>query len=292
MKMEKKTNLLDVLVFTNVWHSLGLTLVTYASFIILGIAADPYPLAATFIISFAIYNLNRTTDADEDFINYPIRANFSKKYGNALFYLSAILCVALFATSLVLSPTLFLILLMLFALGTLYSVKCLPTPKGNCFRLKDLILVKNLVIALCISVGTVLLVVAYPSMHELTPMFYAWFAFVFLMVFINTMVFDLRDIEGDNASDIKTFASCLGIRRTKCFSCVLNTMILLLGLYAILSNTYAFAGYVTVISALYVYAYLYVFGQAGVDNKFLCGVFVDGKYLFVGLLTVMFGLIR
>lgn len=110
-------------------------------------------ILAIFLVTYGVYGLNKLTDLKEDAINAPERADLIKKI-EPVFKLSLLLSfiLSLLLGFLVNILTLPILLLPLFS-GTLYSVKF----SRNLPRLKDMLGVKSMTIALTWAVGSTLL---------------------------------------------------------------------------------------------------------------------------------------
>lgn len=188
---------------------------TAAMMVLLRIPVNPVPPFIAFSGSMLIYSLNRSMDEQEDRINLPERSNFSHLYGRYFIMVS----VPLFGFSLILgglqgTAVLAVVLMPLF-IGVLYSY----------FRLKRVFLMKNLAVSLAASAVLLLVVVLY---HPGPSLWLPLFGFFFLTCLVNAIIYDVKDMEGDTRSGIRTIPGTVGIRKTRliCF-CLLLPMVLL-----------------------------------------------------------------
>jgi len=275
---------LDWLVYTNVWHSMGLASVSYMSMVFLHLPIVVTPLVSSFAIFFVLYNVNRTTDSSEDAKNYPRRAAFSRKYGKALFYTSTLFGLVLLTFYVFKEVHSLSLLIFILALGLAYSIPLFPTFKGSSFRLKDILLIKNVTVALSLTLGTTFLATSYYS-APLTFNSLLLGIFIFTTVLINTIIFDLRDVSGDMGSHITTIPAFLGTKKTKQLLYLLNTWLFLsMSCFLILEQTPKFLYFVN-LNCLYAYFFIYAFGKPWMDTNFLCDIIVDGEYILIGILT-------
>lgn len=171
-------------------------------------------LVAAFLSVFAIYNLNKVTDITEDTVNKPEVTDKSKsKYYVVASVVALTLGITLGASVSFLVLT---ILLSPLIIGILYSIKIphiLP-------KLKEITGVKNLLVAFSWSISGVFL----PLFSHLSNIenILVVFAYLFIMVFVNTVVFDSLDVKGDVVAGIKTIPVALGNRKTKLLLLSLN----------------------------------------------------------------------
>jgi len=155
-----------------------------------------------FSSAFLIYSMNRFTDKKEDQINVPERLAFTEYYG-VIFLLLGVIS---FAISLALAlwkniPT-FLIAIMPLLIAILYSF----------FRVKKYLFIKNILIGLGFGCSVIIVGTYYNDLSYLYAPFYILF---FLGITVNTIVFDIKDIVGDQKEGIVTIPQKFGIHWTK-----------------------------------------------------------------------------
>ncbi|KDE54574.1 UbiA family prenyltransferase, partial [Methanoculleus sp. MH98A] len=202
----------QLFVYSSLCLSITGAAMVYISCFLQGLPFDLVAAAILMLIVFAVYNLNRKTDEDEDVINHTERYAFTKKYESILFrsaigaYIIAICHSALQGVDSLLVTAAPLVA------GIVYSVPLFPAGFGF-RRLKEIPIMKSLTVAFSWTIPTVLL----PVCHAGLPVDAATGIvgiFFFFQVFINTVVFDLRDVEGDAASGVRTIPTILGTRKT------------------------------------------------------------------------------
>jgi 4-hydroxybenzoate polyprenyltransferase len=163
------------------------------------------------IISFSIYLLNRYTD-DEDSINCPEQKLYFQKKKSLL----AIPITLIFISLILLASTSLLTIwhIVLIICGVIYSVAMVPWFKNNklvFFRLKDVVILKNLSVSLLWGITPFAIAASTETlMHpRVLDLIVVIFAFC-LTTFINTTSCDVRDIEGDQIAGVRTIAAMLG----------------------------------------------------------------------------------
>lgn len=191
----------------------------------IALTQNPFSLQLILLPFFAcmlIYSSNRITDREEDAINMPDRVRFPHRLRIILLVVSLIFYVVLLAIiaqkNLLTSAIGILPLIVAFT----YSV----------LRLKRVFILKNILIAAACS-ASVLIVPAY--YENWTGIWMLLFPFFFLLVLLNTIVFDIKDVRGDSMFGIRTLPLRFGIRATKyfCYSLLAIAVILLVTLVSI-----------------------------------------------------------
>jgi 4-hydroxybenzoate polyprenyltransferase len=235
-------------------------------------------LLACFFLTLTTYNLNRLTDLDEDLINAPEKANYAKKHqtGILLTVLGSGGAALLFASFCDLFAV--CVILIAIGLGCLYSVRIFG------FRLKDVFVVKNVTIA-----GTSVICAAFLplAVHFSINMAISLVAyFVFIKVLINTILFDVRDVEGDRLAGAETVPVLLGKQRTKGLLLGLNATLVPWVALSILQGF--FYRYIAVLAASVVYGFWYIVRlcrDEGTTRKSV-DLLVDGEWILIAVVVI------
>ncbi|MCX9010962.1 MAG: UbiA family prenyltransferase [Candidatus Methanoperedens sp.] len=151
-------------------------LLPYFSFLLYDVRANFNLLLASSLCMYAIYSLNKLADIKEDLINTPERVGFIAKYK---YYISFSVVISIFASmflSFSQNPFAILIILFPFLMGIFYSIKIFG------FRLKDVIGVKNITVALSWAVvGTLLPLATNPRSIILISLVFYFFLLGYLL---------------------------------------------------------------------------------------------------------------
>lgn len=233
----------------------------------------------TFLTTFSTYGLNKLTDFKEDSINTPERAEAIKKI-ELIFKLSVAISFFLslvlgFFESILTLP----ILLFPLLLGILYSVRL----SRKIPRLKDITGVKNLTIALSWAVGSTFLPLIYLTNKKIVLILLLFYLF-FIKSYINSIIFDVRDIEGDRMSGVRTIPVSLGREKTKILLLILNSTLLL---WLIIFRDYFMKYfYVLFFSISYGYWYIMHFCRDGAKPGKSLDLLVDGEFILIAIVAL------
>jgi len=165
-------------------------------------------LLMAYLFSFGAYSINRLSDFEEDRLSHPERTTYLSGRRSRLPLIAAASFISGYALALTRNLLFFAGLLMPLILAATYSLssKKLKSLIGIS-RLKEGLLVKNLAISFGWSLIPVLVGLYY---LELPSALLAFSPFVFLRLMVNTIFFDLRDIEVDKAYGVGTLPARIG----------------------------------------------------------------------------------
>ena len=281
-------SLADALVYSSVYLSLASCAMMYSAGVFQAVPVSPALYAIGFCITFAIYNLNRKSDNAEDQINHATRYRFTKRYEQPLLILS----VAAYGAALVLAWGYGWVAVLITAFpllaGLFYSFPVLPG-LSRYRRLKDIPLGKNLTISTAWAVPHALLPpvlagVAFSSMTISISLFF------FGLVFINTVLFDMRDAPGDAAAGVRTVPVILGIASTTrmlvATGIVLGALILIISIPVVPLWQSA----ILMLGTCYGIGYVISFAMTGVGHA-VCDVVADGQFIVIGAVLFLSDLV-
>jgi len=257
---------------------------TYCSFEFLDLQPNYILLVAVFLSTFSVYSLNRLTDMEEDSVNNPERGAYVE--GKEKILLS--LCILSYAVALLLgiivNPVSILVFLFPLIIGVLYSIEVSPKLP----RLKNIPGMKNFIVTLSWVVGAVFVpVVCHYQGFEVTAMI---FFFIFVKIFVNAVSFDIRDIEGDKKSGVRTIPVLLGRSRTKILLLGIQSMLIVWLFIVISEGLFAHYWLIFVFSIIYGFWYIHYFSENRKLKIFSRDLFVDGEWMLMAVLCFMVGL--
>ncbi|MEA2034059.1 MAG: UbiA family prenyltransferase [Euryarchaeota archaeon] len=169
--------------------------------------------------------------------------------------------------------------------GIFYSIPLLP--RGFKYRrLKDIPFVKNFIVGLAWAIPIALLPVVFTGFCAGRMTVAVGLFFFFFLSFVNSTVFDIRDVEGDAESGVQTIPVIIGIRSTRILLSVMNlisSVVVLVFCKGYLSpvETAIIAGI-----AIYVQGYIILFNGNRL-NRIMYDLVADGQYLLLGELVCL-----
>jgi 4-hydroxybenzoate polyprenyltransferase len=250
-----------------------------------GLPVSLSPCLGVFLTFFSIYALDRVAAEPEvDAINHPERQRFSSRHARVLLGLA----VAAYVIALVLGALeglgRFLVMLLPLAGVLVYSFPFVPRPLARWLgfrRLKEILVIKNALVASIFASTITLAPIPAEGQVARGSLAVLW-VFFFVRGFINTVVFDMRDEQGDRRHGIRTLPVALGPERTRR---LLHGLNLALGIFLLLAPALGLAppafSLLAVGTPLATW-YLNRTAQEG-SMHFLCDVVVDGEVYVAGL---------
>ncbi|MBC7080906.1 MAG: UbiA family prenyltransferase [Thermoplasmatales archaeon] len=230
----------------------------------------------TSLITYSVYSLNRVTDIEEDASNLPERVNFIQSKKNIIIFLSIFSYIFAIILGGIRNKYTIPIFLIPFFMGLIYSIKI------SSFRLKDLFLAKNLTVSLSWAVSSAFLPYVFGGNFVFAVMI---FLFLFIKCFVNTVVFDVRDVEGDRKVNANTLPVVMGVEKTMLILLFINST-LFIWLFLCIQKNF-FLEYIPAIlfSIIYGYIYILLFCKS-VNKKYNFDYAIDGEFIILFLICI------
>ena len=271
----------NFLISSSIFISINGALKVLFASILLSVFA-PNLILASFFSVYSVYSLNKLTDVKEDAINNPERVKVIS--GRERIFATSIFSSLVITFVLGFMHDFCCVLILFFPLfcGIIYSVRLFPSLP----RLKDITGVKNLIISISWGVGSSLLPAT--SLQERQTLQVAFlFYFFATKSFVNSLLFDVRDIEGDRINGVRTIPVVIGKEKAKKLMLSLNSTLLI---WLTLSFYLGFfRKYLSVLAFSIAYGYWYIlhFSRKREIGKSL-DLLVDGEWMPTVLLALLF----
>lgn len=265
------------LVHSNLFISIAATGVALSTMLLADRSPELLPLFIVFAATLFVYSLNRLTDIEEDVRNVPGRATFTNRYGKLFFIAGVILYLAAVGGAFVLGISGAPFLVLPAVVAALYSL----------FRVKQLLLVKNLIVG--ISWGIIPLGVGVYYRIVFTPEILVSFGFFTVMLTVAAAVFDIKDIEGDRAEGIRTVPIVFGPRATRigalAVTVAVTVAVVALVVVRIIPRRFlVFLGFLAYVAA-------YIPFATEDRGPLFYGFVIDGEHVFLTLLVIVMELL-
>ncbi|MDH7593207.1 MAG: UbiA family prenyltransferase [Methanomicrobiales archaeon] len=258
------------------------------AFLLSGIAPSANPCIASALVIYAVYTLDRTIPCAEDRVNQLGCWNADRRAG-------VVVCATAYAAGALLFAWDGLLLVPLLPLITGYLYTRGVSIAGRSLKLKRGAGVKNLVIGLTWG-ASIALVIAHWASNAIVPC--CILLFFGVKLFINSTLFDMKDMEGDLSAGIRTIPACLGVRRSRLLlaflSLILHLAMALLIFQGYIRPESIIIGYSGLIGVLFIslYSVEWEHQTEGV-KRYLRQLFIDGEStlslflrFFTGMLQV------
>jgi len=214
-------SLVDFFIQGDLYIGIGAGLLCFACIVLqnpVRAAAPPMPLPITLAACyvFAIHILNHFTDPEYSLYKESYKLGFLEPHKRVLVPLGALAAASAVALSAALGWVPFAIVCFATLMGLIYNLPILPFRRLR--RIRNIPASKNIGMAGAWCVITVippLFEQPVPFSHALLLNVGVVFVFAFTMVFVRSMILDMRDIQGDLMVGDETIPIILGRRLTK-----------------------------------------------------------------------------
>ena len=240
-------------------------------------------LVMAYLFSFGAYAVNRWSDFDEDAVSHPDRTSYLKARRGALPWVAASAFGLGYAFAALRNPYFLGGLLAPLALAVTYSIGSDRLKRAvGVSRLKEGLVVKNLAISLGWSLVPVLVGLYYLKFPAplllLCP-------FIFMRLLVNTVFFDMRDVDGDLQYGVRTLPATIGPEKSRRVMAAVDVgaaayVAALVGLGALPTFALPLAGL-----TVYSMAYRFYSGRTGRHADSIRDLVADGEYLLWGVVT-------
>jgi len=201
---------------------------------LLSLPWSPAPVVVG-LVTFSIYANDRIADLEDDRTSNPRRTAFVRRHRDLLSVFGALAYGLAVALSVLGGPVAFGLAILPGIAWVAYAINWLPSVATSIDRLKEVIILNSLVVAVAWSVVVVMLPLAYTD-NSLTPAVGVILLYYVLAVFVDTEIANVGDIESDRENSVSTIPTAVGVTGTR--RCLYGVMALL----AVLLGSAVFAG--------------------------------------------------
>lgn len=251
----------------------------YMAYIFLDVPPSYSVCFTVFLIAFSVYSLDKIVDMEDDITNMPQRQTFLSKRRKLVLYCAIFAYLTAIMLTLLDKPLSIPLIFIPLIANAFYGTKLLPGVP----RLKDIPVMKNVVVATTWAMIITLL----PAIHmgllmpkEIALVFY----FMIVKTFIDTVLYDIRDVLGDRENGVRTMPVLLGKWRTVITLLIINSTLL---------PWLVFAGSTVRPLALLltIYGYMYILYFREKKNPYALDLVVEGEWMLASMLVLILELV-
>lgn len=268
----------EVLVYSNVYVSLGMASLAAAFMAYAGMQLVSGIIISVFLVTFALYSLDRTSCIDEDMKNDSPRTRFIRTHRRDMEMLSLVSFILAMYIAYQASAYASIVLVIPLVVGVLYGKK---TRILHNRRLKSVPVLKNIIVA----ANWAIITVAFPLVYlgvGVGAMTAFLALFIFMRIFIGSVFFDMRDVRGDKKERTMTLPVIFGNTAATKMLYVLNAVCLVMLLYATVNISMSLA--YLIVPVAFGFLGLRLLGRMKMQR--LCDFIVDGEYLLTGIVVL------
>ncbi|HEX2955560.1 MAG TPA: 4-hydroxy-3-methylbut-2-enyl diphosphate reductase [Chitinispirillaceae bacterium] len=209
---------LDAITNLNVFVALGAVALYFVSCYHQELSFQPRGMLLSFLYFLSMYLWNSVTSFEHTAHHGLWRFTFYQKHKKKLYYLSGACICAVLCISWLHSQHLFYLMLFASLAGSAYYITIFPKWFKQFFSyrtLKDIPSSRDLFVALAWATVLTFMPQALSNKFILQPITVAVFIWIFILAFLRSLVFDLRDIEGDRILGRETLITIVGEKRAR-----------------------------------------------------------------------------
>lgn len=211
-------HLFDILANLNIFVSFGAVAVYFASCYLQELSFSPLGALLTFLYFLSSYLWNSLASIETTQHHGISRYTFYCAHRKLLFTVSAASILSLLVISFIHNYKLFYLLLFASLAGSAYHITIVPEKMRKLIRyrsLKDIPTSRDLFVALAWATVITFVPQILHGVWKLQPLNIATFIWIFILAFFRSLVFDLRDIEGDRIMGRETLITIIGEKRAR-----------------------------------------------------------------------------
>lgn len=210
--------LFDIAANLNIFLALGAVAVYFVSCRTQGTSFSASGAILSFFYFLAMYLWNSLTSLETTQHLGISRYRFYHRYKPLLLFLAGAILILILGVSFISGKSLFLLMLFATVIGSVYHVTIVPPPLRRFFKynnLKDIPSSRDLFVALAWSTVLTFIPLATRSSFTINALTVVCFAWIFILAYLRSLIFDLRDIEGDRIMGRETLITIVGEKRAR-----------------------------------------------------------------------------
>ncbi|MBI5816673.1 MAG: 4-hydroxy-3-methylbut-2-enyl diphosphate reductase [Nitrospinae bacterium] len=278
----------ELAVVSNISLAAGAALMTYANCTLTNTDFGWRAGAIPAMYLFSMYVLNQINDMQSYKNNEPEKMRFYLKRSGPM-NMAALLSAAggfALAASLGMQAGGVYVVAMILGLG--YTVKWFPKWKViRIHRLKDIPASKDVFVGLGWGAVTVLIPALGQQGEENPNLLAIAFIFTFTLVYIRSVLSDIRDINGDRLVGRETIPILIGNEGTKVFLALIVVGLATMLVSAAMSGLAGPFAYVLLLSIAYTALYLWFYHKRIISRGLRFDLTLDGVFYFTGALAII-----
>lgn len=205
--------LFDIMVNLNLFVSTGTVAAYYVSCVLQGIPFTLPGAGITLFYFISVYLWNSLANRENTFHHDISKYRFYNKYPRFLLFMSGASILILLASSFLINSQTFYLMLFASLAGSAYHVTIIPGKLKRFFpykSLKDIPSSRDLFVALAWATILTFLPQTIKNTFVIDPSSITAFSLIFILSFLRSLIFDLRDIEGDRIMGRETLITIIG----------------------------------------------------------------------------------
>ncbi len=280
---------LTILIGSFMYIGIGAACFSYSSSVLLNIHPRAKFCAIATLFLFSMYVLNYFSNKEAAALSEPSRAKLYEEHKGVFMVLGFVAAILSSVLAFTVNIEAFFCVFFASLFGIAYRVSIIPKKFSQIVRYRSLAQIpgsKEMFISIAWTVSTGLIPFLgspAPSLSSLPVVL----AFIFSMVFIRTVLLDVRDVQGDRIIGKETIPIAIGKKNTKIILIIISMLLtILLIISPIIGWTSGFSYYLLPCVA-YACGYLYLYHKRLIPSGLACESITDFNFILAGIMVAI-----
>ncbi len=283
---------ITILIGSFMYIGIGAASFSYASSVLLGIDPSIKFCAIATLFLFSMYVLNYFANKEAAALSEPSRAKLYEKHQGVFMVLGIVAAILSSILAFTVNIDVFFCIFFASLFGIAYRVSIVPKKFTSIVRYRSLAQIPGskemfISIAWAVSTGLIPFLGAPESSLSSLPVV---LAFTFSMVFIRTVLLDVRDVQGDRIVGKETIPIAIGKTNTKAILVVMSILLTILLIISPMIGWTSRSSYYLLPCVAYACGYLYLYHKRLIPSGLACECITDFNFILAGIMVVIWHL--
>jgi 4-hydroxy-3-methylbut-2-enyl diphosphate reductase len=284
---------ITILIGSFMYIGIGAASFSYSSSVLLGINPRIKFCAIATLFLFSMYVLNYFANKEAAALSEPSRAKLYEKHQGLFVVLGIVATILSSVLAFTVSIEVFFCIFFASLFGIAYRVSIIPKKFSGIVRYRSLAQIpgsKEMFISIAWAVSTGLIPFLGSPASSLSSLPVV-LAFTFSMVFIRTVLLDVRDVHGDRIIGKETIPIAIGQHSTKAILVVMSILLTILLIISPMNGWTSEFSYYLLPCVAYACGYLYLYHKRLIPTGLACESITDFNFILAGIMVAIWQLI-
>ncbi len=284
---------LTILIGSFMYIGIGAASFSYSSSVLLGINPRFKFCAIATLFLFSMYVLNYFANKEAAALSELSRAKLYEKYQGVFMVLGIVAAIISSVLAFTVNIEAFFCVFFASLFGIAYRVSIIPKKFSSIVRYRSLAQIpgsKEMFISIAWAVSTGLIPFLGSPASSLSSLPVV-LAFTFSMVFIRTVLLDVRDVQGDRIIGKETIPIAIGKNNTKAILVVMSILLTILLIISPMNGWTSGFSYYLLPCVVYACGYLYLYHKRLIPSGLACESITDFNFILAGIMVAIWRLI-
>jgi 4-hydroxy-3-methylbut-2-enyl diphosphate reductase len=280
---------LTILIGSFMYIGIGAASFSYSSSVLLGINPRIKFCAIATLFLFSMYVLNYFSNKEAAALSELSRAKLYEKHQGVFMVLGIVAAIISSVLAFTVNIEAFFCVFFASLFGIAYRISIIPKKFSRIVRYRSLAQIpgsKEMFISIAWAVSTGLIPFLGSPASSLSSLPVV-LAFTFSMVFIRTVLLDVRDVQGDRIIGKETIPIAIGKNNTKAILVVMSILLTILLIISPMNGWTSGFSYYLLPCVVYACGYLYLYHKRLIPSGLACESITDFNFILAGIMVAI-----